>query len=95
MRKSRPQRGGQVSADGHLPEDLRFNQSFPPVDGSGEHRPLQKELSGLLDPGKKGGDARNNSLQVPKEMSLHFPGPQNRKGKKGGGVGEGEEINLR
>lgn len=66
--------------------------SFPPVDESGERWPLEERFSRLLDPGKKGGEAHNNSLQVPKEMSLHFLGPQNRKGKKSG-VWEGGEIN--
>lgn len=88
MVKSQCQHGSQGSADRHLLEDLRFNQSFPPVDGSGAHWPLEEGFSGLLDPGKKGGEAHNNSLQVPKEMSLHFLGLQNRTGKKGGGRGE-------
>lgn len=84
-----------MSADGHLPEDLRFNQSLPCVDGSGEHRPLQEGLSGLLDPGKKGGEACNNNLQVPKEKSLHFFGLQNRKGKRGGRGGGRNKPTLK
>lgn len=82
MGKSQHKHGSQLSADRHLPEDLRFNQSFPPVDESSEHWPLEEGFSGLLDPGKKGGEAHNHSLQVPKEMSLHFLGLQSRKKKK-------------
>lgn len=86
MVKSQCQLGSQGSADHHLLEDLRFNQSFPPVDGSGAHWTLEEGFSGLLDPGKKGGEA-HNSLQVPKEMSLHFLALRNRTGKKVGGGG--------